>query len=257
MKKHILMMLIFICSALFAETSFYDDHARGWHWYETMEQEHTFESKDRKKISRQKEYSATQELKDYQEILEEAKALAVLYPTPRNVLSYQKLQYEMLRKSGEFAETWMQNIYQNPSLDFTQQFPVSQKARHIYLAEKQRSIEEQIRKLSKKYGLFFFYKNNCPYCDAFSPIVKAFSDKYEWEVLAISEFGEEHDLFKRNVRDNGLADTWGVNTYPSLFAVNPKTGHVLPIAVGMISIQEMEDRIMAIASIKEATKDDV
>jgi len=87
--------------------------------------------------------------------------------------------------------------------------------------------------------------------------VKRFSEKYKWEVLAISEFGEEDSLFERNVRDNGLADTWGVSTYPSLFAVNPKTGDVIPIANGMISIEEMEDRIMTIARGNEEDKDDI
>lgn len=134
----------------------------------------------------------------------------------------------------------------NPNINYDIQFPVSQKARHVYVTEQRRKTEEKIKKLSNEYGLFFFFKNNCPYCEAFSPIVKIFSEKYNWEVLAISEFGEKNELFARNVQDNGLADTWGVNTYPSLFAVNPKTGHVIPIAVGMISIEEMEERIMTI-----------
>ena len=94
--------------------------------------------------------------------------------------------------------------------------------------------------------MFFFFKNNCPYCEAFSPIVKQFSEKYGWDVLAVSEFGEKHALFPRSVQDNGLAENWGVNTYPSLFAVNPNTGHVVPVAIGMISIQEMEERIISL-----------
>ena len=94
--------------------------------------------------------------------------------------------------------------------------------------------------------MFFFFKNDCPYCDAFSPTVKEFSEKYNWSVLAISEFGEQHSIFKRSVQDNGLADAWGVRVYPSLFAVNPKTGHVIPVAAGMISIQEIEERIISL-----------
>ena len=116
--------------------------------------------------------------------------------------------------------------------------------------------ETKIRKLSKEYGLFFFFKNDCPYCEAFSPVVQYFSEKYNWEVLAISEFGEKHKFFERSVQDNGLAETWGVRTYPSLFAVNPKTGHVIPIANGMISIQEMEERILAISIDTEEEKAD-
>ncbi len=230
-----------------AEKSFYEDHARGWHWYEQMEQENSKQGK-REGIRQVLpiQYPATEELKKYQANLEEAKALAVLHPTPANVFNYQKMQYDMLQKSGKFGKVWMQNVYQNPSINYDIRFPVSQKARHVYIAEQRRKTEEKIKKLSNEYGLFFFFKNNCPYCEAFSPIVKIFSEKYNWEVLAISEFGEKNELFARNVQDNGLADTWGVNTYPSLFAVNPKTGHVIPIAVGMISIEEMEERIMTI-----------
>jgi hypothetical protein len=33
---------------------------------------------------------------------------------------------------------------------------------------------------------------------------------------------------------------------PALFAVNPNTGHVIPIALGMTSIDQMEIRIMSL-----------
>jgi conjugal transfer pilus assembly protein TraF len=71
-------------------------------------------------------------------------------------------------------------------------------------------------------------------------------------VLAISEFGETNHHFARSVKDNGLAETWGVSVYPSLFAVNPKTGNVIPIANGMISIEEMEERILTITKEHES-----
>lgn len=248
MKAFMLIIFSLFYSFLFAhEKSFYEDHARGWHWYEKKDEdtENAQELKDYKKTEK---YPATKELKEYQAMLEEAKASAVMYPTPKNVLNYQQLQYEMLEKAGKFANIWMQNLYTNTNIDYTQKFPISQNARHIYIAEQMKRTEAKIHRLSKKYGLFFFFKNNCPYCKAFSPIVKRFSEKYEWEVLAISEFGEKHPLFKRSVQDNGLADIWGVSTYPSLFAVNPKTGHVIPVANGMISIQEMEERIISIMS---------
>ncbi len=223
--------------------NFYDDHARGWHWYETIT--HTEDSKKSNAGSKKK--SATEELKEYQDQLEEVKAQAVLHPTSDNVLAYQKMQYEMMQKAGRFLEVWMQNVYKNVSIDHTKEFPVSQNARHIYIDEQHKEIEAKITQLSKEYGLFYFFKDDCAYCDQFSITVKIFSEKYNWEVLAISENGEKNETFKRNVKDNGLAETWGVTTYPSLFAVNPKTGHVIPIANGMISIQEMEERIISIA----------
>lgn len=229
------------------EKPFYEDHARGWHWYERdIQSDDKKTDKKSKDLPLPQQPTATEKLKRYQEQLEEAKAAAVLRPTPTNVFNYQKLQYEMVQKSGKFAEVWMQNVYQNPNIDYTQKFPVSQTARHVYLAEQKKQTELKIKALSQEYGLFFFFKNDCPYCNAFAPVVKSFSEKYNWEVLAISEFGEKHEIFKRSVQDNGLAENWGVSTYPSLFAVNPKTGHVIPIAIGMISAQEIEERIIAI-----------
>jgi conjugal transfer pilus assembly protein TraF len=231
------------------EKPFYEDHARGWHWYERdVQSDDKNTDKKSKDPPLPQQLTATEELKRYQAQLEEAKAAAVLRPTPANVFNYQKMQYEMTEKAGKFAEVWMQNVYKNPSIDYTQRSPISQNARHIYLVEQRKQTEEKIRKLSQKYGLFFFFKNDCPYCDAFAPVVKSFSEKYDWDVLAISEFGETHKQFKRSVQDNGLAETWGVNTYPSVFAVNPKSGHVIPVAVGMISIQEMEERVISIMS---------
>ncbi|MCR5224744.1 MAG: conjugal transfer protein TraF [Alphaproteobacteria bacterium] len=244
--KTMVMFMALLFSAIYAEEkTFYDDHARGWHWYEKIEEEEK-EKPVKEEAQNANKYPATAELKEYQAQIEEAKALAVMHPSPKNIFNYQRLQYEMTEKSGLFAEIWMQNIYKNPELDYTQQSPVSQNARHIYLVEKQKQAEEKIKKLADKYGLFFFFKNNCPYCEAFAPILKRFSEKYGWEVLAVSEYGEKHTLFRRSVQDNGLAETWGVNTYPSVFAINPQTGHVIPVAVGMISIQEMEERIVSL-----------
>ena len=236
-------LVLFSACSRAEDKSFFDDHERGWHWYEKREE--SDKNKPKKKEGKMPQ-TARAELKKYQEQIEEAKALAVMYPTLENVYNYQKIQFEMINKSGKFAEVWIQNVYKNPELDFTLLSPVYQNARHIYLAKKKENREAKIRKLSQEYGLFFFFQENCRYCVAFAPIVKSFSEKYNWEVLAISTTGEKHSLFERSVQDNGLSEYWNVDIYPSLFAVNPKTGHVIPIARGMISIEEMEERIIAI-----------
>jgi len=240
------------------EKPFYDDHARGWFWYERDAQPDSLSTEQKTTDSHipQTQYPATESLKQYQAELEEAKAAAVMRPTPQNVFNYQQMQYEMAEKAGKFAEVWMRNVYQNPSVDYTQISPTSQNARHIYLEEQRERTEKKIHKLSKEYGLFFFFKNDCHYCDSFAPVVKGFSEKYDWNVLAISKFGETHAIFERSVRDNGLAEDWGVSTYPSLFAVNPKTGHVIPVAIGMISIQEMQERILSIMTENDGDSDE-
>ena len=242
-----LVVLILILSSISVEAAdktYFDIHEKGWHWYQA---EPTEKQDEEEKLEESiKAQNPLDELKEYQRKLEEARAAAVMHPNKENVEKYQHLQYEALERANKFSNIWMENVYKNPDLNYALQSPTSQKARHVYLKEEEKKKFEKINQLSKEYGLFFFFKNECPYCEEFAPTVKRFSEKYNWEVLAISEFGETNDLFERNVKDNGLAETWGVSTYPSLFAVNPKTGDVIPIANGMISIEEMEDRIMVI-----------
>jgi conjugal transfer pilus assembly protein TraF len=228
--------------------SYFTTHERGWHWYERDAQP---DNKNKQISEAGQLLSPLERLKQYQQKLETAKAEAVLNPTPQNVAAYQKLQYQMMDKSQKFAEVWIQNVYKNPSLSYETKTPSSQNARHIYLREEEHKKEQKIEKLSKEYGLFFFFKKNCAYCEAFAPIVKRFAKKYRWEVLTVSEHGEKLEGFERNMRDNGLAEIWGVSVYPSLFAVNPKTGDVIPVANGMISTGEMEDRITALIKDRE------
>ena len=252
MKKLFYSILLLTTFSAFSngeDKGYFDEHEQGWHWYQAVPEPKKPEpAKEDKQTSSKQSKSLTpmEELKKYQKRLEEAKALAVMHPTRENIAQYQYLQYEAMERAQKFSTIWMENVFKNPELNYARISPTSQNARHIYLQEQAKKKERKIRELSQTYGLFFFFKNGCAYCDAFAPIVKKFSEKYHWEVLAISEFGEKNELFERNVKDNGLVATWGVKMYPSLFAVNPKTGHVIPISDGMISIEEMEDRIMVI-----------
>jgi conjugal transfer pilus assembly protein TraF len=139
----------------------------------------------------------------------------------------------------------MQSIIFNPALDHTIVSPVNQKARHVQLDLEKKQTTEIISSLSTDYGLFFFFSGHCDYCHGFAPIVKAFSEKYGWQVLAITLDGGKLEEFPNAQPDNGLFQQWNVQVLPALYAVNPNTGHVIPVAHGMTSIDEMENRVIS------------
>ena len=66
--------------------------------------------------------------------------------------------------------------------------------------------------------------------------------------------GDQLELFPNAQPDNGLFEQWQQGgqgggqgqVMPALYAVNPNTGHVIPIALGMTSIDQMETRIMSL-----------
>ena len=151
-----------------------------------------------------------------------------------------------MQKSQNFAKTWMQVVYENPQLDHTLIAPVNQKARHIYLDQERSQIAETIHNLKEQYGLLFFFSSSCVYCHQFAPIVQQFSAKYGWQVMAISLDGGSVPGFKEILPDNGLAVKLQVPVLPALFAVDPKTEQVLPVAFGLTTLDQMEARIMAL-----------
>ena len=251
-KGLILISFWLVAAPLYA--GFFDEKTNGWHWYQEpdLALEEIIEANPKDK-STLLPMSATDIVKAYQKELEKRLHTAWVNPSFKNIKDYQQLQKDMMDRAEDFSKSWMQVVYNNPKLDHTLISPVNQKARHIHLDEEKRNIVEKIKSLSENYGLFFFFSSNCEYCHQFAPIVKRFSETYGWDVLAISADGGAIEGFKNVTNDNGLLQTWGVQVLPALFAVDPNTGHVIPIAYGMTSLDEMEMRIMAL--IEETHKD--
>jgi conjugal transfer pilus assembly protein TraF len=154
------------------------------------------------------------------------------------------MQKDMMDRSKLFSTSWIQNVFQHPELDHTLVSPVNQQGRHIQIDLEKEQRNQRIQELSQKYGLFFFFSSDCPYCHQFAPIVKRFAETYDWDVIAISIDGGSTPEFPQAEPDNGLAQTWNIRTLPSLYAVNPQTQEAIPIAHGLTSMDEMENRIM-------------
>jgi conjugal transfer pilus assembly protein TraF len=241
-------------------SSFFGEHARGWHWYEVMPVMEEAQQKEEKPGERSGEKSGekqavfpptpTELVKAYQKELESRLHAAWVYPTPQNVRAYQEMQKDLMNRSKLFTTVWMQNVYQNPELDHTLVSPVNQQARHLQVdLEKERTFKV-IRGLSETFGLFFFFSGDCPYCHQFAPIVKRFADTYGWKVVAISIDGGRLGEFPEAQVDNGLFQLWNLKVLPALIAVNPQSREAIPVAYGLTSLDEMENRIMSLVGDK-------
>jgi conjugal transfer pilus assembly protein TraF len=230
-----------------SESSFFGDHTRGWHWYEVLpEPDKEEEAITNKEIHPPK--TPTELVKAYREALESRLHAAWVNPTPQNLKAYQEMQKDLMDRSQTFATVWMQSVFQNPELDHTLVSPVNQQGRHLQIDLEKERTARTIQNLSEEYGLFFFFSGDCPYCHQFAPIVKRFAETYGWEVIAISVDGDSLAEFPNAQNNNGLFEAWGLKVLPSLFAVNPKTKSTIPIAYGLTSLDEMENRIMTLVS---------
>ena len=245
----ILLFGFLTIKAGFAEP-FFGEHARGWHWYELLPEPDREEEDILGQENQKRSYpkTPTELVKAYGAVLESRLHAAWVNPTPQNVKAYQEMQKDLMDRSQLFATVWMQNVFQNPELDHTLVSPVNQQGRHLQIDLEKERTARIIQNLSEEYGLFFFFSGDCPYCHQFAPIVKRFAEIYGWEVIAISVDGGSLAEFPNAQNNNGLFEAWGLKVLPSLFAVNPKTKSTIPIAYGLTSLDEMENRIMTLVS---------
>lgn len=231
------------------QASFFEGRAEGWHWYESLS-DSKVEDNEKKEGKKEKRYekklspsSPTQVIEAQRKALEQKLHAAILKPRRENIISYIIAQKAIMDQSQRFAESWKQVVMTTPSLDETLIHPVDQNARHIYYNEKSKDLSKRIQALANEYGLFFFFKEKCAYCHGLAPIIKRFSQKHGWSVLAISMDGGKLAEFPDAKRDNGISKHLRIAHVPALIALHPKTGQLIPLAYGLVSESEIEDRI--------------
>lgn len=237
------IVLILISNNSFAGQGFFSGAARGWHWYENNKKKQEEEAKAL--------LSPSEKIKAINQELESRLNKAIIYPNEKNIVSYIKLQKDMMDRSERFANNWQKAIYYHPELDERIKNPITQAARPIYYAKKQQDTERKIKYLAKEYGLIYIYRSGCPYCQQFAFVVKMFSEKYNWQVLGVSLDGKSLEEFPNSKQDNGIAETLGIKVVPALIAVHPKDNTYIPLAYGYISQNEMENRINLLVGQKD------
>jgi conjugal transfer pilus assembly protein TraF len=252
MRRFSILMGIILMSSVLEGKPFYGHHEEGWFWYQ--KEEKTGVESDRKSSTNKKTLStpsqtvqtAQQKVKQIQENFEEATAKAILNPTLSNVQEVMMLQWQIIDRSSEFQERWMQaslfeGQYVRPEDNGT---PIHRK---IMQEQKEKELQHKIRRLAKETGLFFIFKQSCPHCHAFTPVVKEFAQQYGFEVKAISGDGGKLKEFPEAVPDNGIIQKVNVKgVYPALFLAHPPTGNVIPVAWGMTTPTQLMDNFTTI-----------
>lgn len=220
--------------------SYFEDHGRGWHWYEKQD---TSSDEDDSKES-----DPIEKMSVIQATVKRALDKAVLEPTKENVKSYIEIQNQVAQRSAKFAELWKEALLENPQLDFTLRHPINNLARQVEADQDTRQEEEAIRRLAAKSGLFFFYRSTCPYCKAFAPILKRFVDHYGISIIAITTDGIILPEFPDSVVDKGQKALFDIKVEPAVFTVNPYTHKAVPVGYGLMSEADLKKSILKIST---------
>ena len=244
------LLILPILTHAAGDNQWFQRQAEGWFWYIDPPVEEEVIEEDQESLPTPvvipAGYNPKAELEAFQEELENAQALAIMHPTPENVMAYMYLQKQAMDRSQAFSETWQRVVWTTPELDHTLVRPTSPKAVNTYYDERNANRKVKLQQLSQTHGLFYFFRQSCPYCRQFSPILASFAKRHGFHVTAISMDGGMTPGFPNPRMDNGTARRLGVQTVPAVYLVEPKSRSVQPVSFGLLGPGELEERIMSL-----------
>lgn len=184
--------------------------------------------------------------------LDELKARAILEPSEENVIAYVRFQREQLDRASTFSDTWQRALWQNPDLDYTLQRPVSTVAKRAWLDNRRADRDTVLTNLGQRYGLFYFFAQSCGACELFAPILRSVADSHRMAVMAVSMDGGPSRDFPNYVVDSGQRARMGLtgNETPALVLFDTATRRTIPVGYGILSADEIMDRIFALTNTK-------
>jgi len=200
--------------------------------------------------------SATAQLDAITTTLRELKARAIIEPSPENVTAYIRFQREQLDRASLFSDVWQRAIWQDPELDYTLERPVGTLAKRQWQDARTAERDTVMARLSERYGLFYFFAQTCGACEVMSPIVKSVADRWHLTVRAISTDGGPSRHFPNYSVENGQRPRMGLEPRitPALVLWDSVAKRPIPIGYGVLSADELQDRIFLLTS-KEAGHD--
>lgn len=96
-----------------------------------------------------------------------------------------------------------------------------------------------VTRFQNDYELLFVYSSTCPYCHKFAPVLAQFAKDNNLAIVSLTSNGGIITPFNDSKYDPSRIRDLGVNTYPSLFAINKSTKATYLINQGAVSYSEL------------------
>ena len=184
--------------------------------------------------------------------LEEARATAILDPSPAHVSAYLRLQQAALQKSAAFSDSFRRTVWATPDLDYTLRRPVGALAKQLWSDERRQSRDAALARLGERYGLIYLGDPACGGCRVFGPLLRAFALRHHLDVLAVSLTGEALEGWPEAVPDQGRAESLGLagSPLPAVVLFDTATEQAIPVGFGVLAEDQLAERIFALTALE-------
>lgn len=171
-------------------------------------------------------------------------------PTPENVRAYFALQRVALDKSQTFSDVASVANLGNPLIDEVSRRPTATYGAKVLTQSSFFERKKLMKKLGQKVGLYYFYRSDCRFCAKQSPVLQSLESELGVTIIAISTDGGDvpNGKFKQPPKlNNGQAEALGVTGTPAMYLVRPDSKKILPIAQGVLALDELVTRVIDVA----------
>ncbi|MDE0222128.1 MAG: conjugal transfer protein TraF [Spirochaetaceae bacterium] len=222
-----------------------EDTPLGWHFYCDRAEEDTG---DEWASIAPAAPPATARIAAIRRELEESRAAAILDPTPARVAAYLRLQRETLQRAAAFSDAFRRTVWATPDLDYSLTRPVGALAKQLWSDVRREEIQAALAGLGDRYGLIYLGRSDCPQCEVFGPLLRAFSLRHGLDVLAVSMTGEPLEGWPEAVADNGRAAALGLDgaPLPALALFDAAAREVVPVGFGVLAEDQLAERIFVL-----------
>ena len=236
MVKH---FIVLISIAIFTVPVFAKEIGEpvGWHWYNQ-----SLSLKNPRDAARLRAFHhlpPQAQLKLLQAATTRLKDKAILSGKVSDIAAFKRAQDFWVARATQFTLGWEQMLLAHPALNYALTFPHANALAPITQRAKSHEEAQALLQLSKNHGLLFFYRAQ-EAVDKFSlNIVNRFAHRTHFALIMMAVDNE---------KTNGLmkANALGVNYFPALVLVNPKTGHTQVVNYGFHSEAELTRRLWQI-----------
>ena len=227
---------------------FYNAPPQGFNWYN---EEASLVNKDESQMVDGKNRDAKGRNEALKKQLEDAIDQLLDKPTVENAIIAQRMQKLVMDRGEEVSRAWVMAALVDSGLIKMEENP-NVLHREIAKAENAGKEAKILQAYAKEWGLVLWWRHNCPYCTKFVPIIQSLQQAYDFQVMAVSETGEDYGPFKgqgdmqgifRKLNPEGLA--------PILYLVHRNGDKIIPIAKGLKDADTIKENILLYKRMEE------
>lgn len=225
---------------VFASSRFLNQHEYGWYWHNEPI------VTDKKEVKQKAALTPPNPEKTWKmigQMVEQSRARAILNPTFKNITEARRMQRAVVGQANLFSERWMLDLLLHPELDENIVNPNTSAGRTLYHEQNSMLKEKLIAKVSQASGLFYFYQGGESYSERMAEVVRDFAQSYHMRLIPVAMNAQFSPLFPKSQVDSGLANQMKVKHIPAVFAMNPYSKTMMPIAYGLVSQSELKENL--------------